>query len=172
MQKALVVDDSKVMCEMVSATLQNLGYESVLAYDGEEAFEEAEKSKFDLIVTDINMPNMDGIELIRLLRTETDCKFVPILVLSTESGDVAKAKAKEAGATGWITKPFKPQILENAVKKNMWKLKDRRKYLATDCFLLGVLYLGYYVNISNNLKKDFRKLIGQWYSEYFRVFFM
>lgn len=116
-KKALVVDDSKTMCEMVGATLQGMGFESVFAYDGEQAVNLVNDHKFDLVVTDINMPNMDGIELIRFLREETVCKFIPILVLSTEGGDAAKQRGKSAGATGWITKPFKPKVLEAAVTK-------------------------------------------------------
>lgn len=115
--KALIVDDSKTMCEMVSITLQDKGFETVVAYDGEEAVEAVEKGKFNLIVTDINMPNMDGIELIRYLRNEGGCTDIPILVLTTEAGDNAKQKGREAGASGWITKPFKPMVLIAAVTK-------------------------------------------------------
>jgi len=115
--KALIVDDSKTMCEMVSITLKDKGFDTVVAYDGEQAVEATEKEKFNLIVTDINMPNMDGIELIRYLRNEGGCKDIPILVLTTEAGDNAKQMGREAGASGWITKPFKPMVLVSAVTK-------------------------------------------------------
>ncbi|MDA0782376.1 MAG: response regulator [Rickettsiales bacterium] len=115
--KALVVDDSKTMCEMVSLTLKEKGFDTVVAYDGEQAVEAVGKDKFDLVVTDINMPNMDGIELIRYLRNEGGCKDIPILVLTTEAGENAKQKGREAGASGWITKPFKPIVLNAAVSK-------------------------------------------------------
>ena len=115
--KALVVDDSKTMCEMVSLTLKDKGFETVIAFDGEQAVTAVEKEQFDLIVTDINMPNMDGIELIRYLRNEGGCKTIPILVLTTEGGDNAKQKGREAGASGWITKPLKPTVLVSAVSK-------------------------------------------------------
>ena len=114
---ALVVDDSNTMCEMVSLKLRELGFEVFTACDGQVALDIVEKQKLDLIITDINMPNMDGIELIRHLRTETDCKFTPIIVLTTEGGDNAKQKGKEVGATGWIVKPFRPKVLEAAVTK-------------------------------------------------------
>jgi len=115
--QALIVDDSKTMCEMVSVKLKEMGFETVVAFDGNQAIEKVESQKFDIIITDINMPNMDGIELIRYLREEGGCKFTPILVLTTEGGDAAKQKGKEAGATGWIVKPFKPPVLEAAVTK-------------------------------------------------------
>jgi two-component system chemotaxis response regulator CheY len=115
--KALVVDDSKTMCEMVKVTLSGLGFDVTACYDGTEAVDISGKNNFDLVVTDINMPNMDGIELIRYLRKEAGYTKTPILVLTTEAGDNAKAQGKLAGATGWIVKPFKPKVLEAAVTK-------------------------------------------------------
>jgi len=117
MKQALIVDDSKTMCEMVAVKLQEMGFDTVLTYDGTEAVEAVEKQNFDLIVTDINMPNMDGIELIRYLREETAHKYTPIIVLTTEGGENAKQQGKKVGATGWIVKPFKPTVLEAAVTK-------------------------------------------------------
>lgn len=116
-KKALIVDDSKTMCEMVALKLKELSFETTSTFDGEEAVEAAEKDSFDIIITDINMPNMDGIELIRHLRGMANYKSTPILVLTTEGGDAAKQKGKEAGASGWLVKPFKPNILEVAVNK-------------------------------------------------------
>lgn len=114
---ALVVDDSVTMQNMVSLALQDIGFEVVTAGDGVEASEIAGKQKIDIVITDINMPNMDGIELIRHLRTLPLCNSIPILVLTTESGDNAKSAGRTAGANGWIIKPFNPAVLKSAVKK-------------------------------------------------------
>lgn len=116
-KKALIVDDSKTMCDMVSLKLKEMGFDTATALDGNQAVEALEKEVFDVVITDINMPNMDGIELIRYIRGESNCKQVPVLVLTTEGGDAAKASGKEAGASGWLVKPFKPPVLEIAVKK-------------------------------------------------------
>lgn len=116
MRKALVVDDSKTMCEMVKVSLTSLGFEATACLDGEEAVDIIAKDKFDLIVTDINMPNMDGIELIRYLRDEAGVT-APIIVLTTEGGDAAKSSGKSAGASGWMVKPFNPSVLKSAVSK-------------------------------------------------------
>jgi len=90
----------------------------VEAGDGEEALSAVDKSdKFDVVITDINMPNMNGIELIRKLRSDVKFKFTPILVLTTEGGDDKKDEGKQAGATGWIVKPFNPDVLLSAVEK-------------------------------------------------------
>lgn len=115
--KALIVDDSKTMVNMVALTLNDMGFDVTPAFDGVEAIEVAKGKKFDLVVTDINMPNMDGIELIRLLREEAECKSIPIIVLTTEGGDNAKEMGRQAGASGWIVKPFKPPVLRAAVTK-------------------------------------------------------
>ena len=114
---ALVVDDSVTMQNMVSLALKEIGFEVTTAGDGVEAAEKAEKAPFDIVITDINMPNMDGIELIRHLRGLESCKSIPILVLTTEAGDNAKSAGKGAGASGWIVKPFNPAILKTAVSK-------------------------------------------------------
>ncbi len=116
-KKALVVDDSPTMCNMVSLALKEVGFEPATAGDGAIAVDMAEKEKYDLIVTDINMPNMDGIELIRYLREEGGYATTPILVLTTEAGDNAKAMGKKVGASGWMVKPFKPEILKAAAAK-------------------------------------------------------
>ena len=116
---ALVVDDSYTMRNMVSLTLEGVGFEVISASDGEEAMTVANESEteFDLIVTDINMPNMNGIELITNLRKIKKFKFIPILVLTTEGGDDMKQKGKESGASGWIVKPFSPEALTSAVSR-------------------------------------------------------
>jgi two-component system chemotaxis response regulator CheY len=116
-KKALVVDDSSTMRNMVSMAMEELDFEVVVAEDGVKAVDAAENNTFDIVITDINMPNMDGIELIRHLREETSCKTTPILVLTTEAGDSAKEMGKKVGATGWIVKPFNPDVLIAAVRK-------------------------------------------------------
>lgn len=107
----LAVDDSASMRQMVRFTLEGAGYQVVQASDGVEALEIAKKSVADLVLTDINMPRMDGISLVRELRAMESYKFVPMLVLTTESGSDTKLRGKEAGATGWIVKPFNPEQL-------------------------------------------------------------
>jgi two-component system, chemotaxis family, chemotaxis protein CheY len=114
---ALVVDDSVTMQNMVSVALKELGFDVNTALDGTSASKLAEGAEYDVIVTDINMPNMDGIELIHYLRRLPNCKKTPILVLTTESGDNAKSAGRSAGASGWIVKPFNPVTLKAAVKK-------------------------------------------------------
>lgn len=113
----LAVDDSKSILQMVSATLQEEGYQVSEAGDGQAALAMAESGNFDLVITDLNMPRMDGITLIQNLRANPGYKFVPILMLTTEASDSFKAKGKEAGATGWLVKPFDPQKLVGVVKK-------------------------------------------------------
>jgi len=114
---ALVVDDSVTMQNMVAMALKEIGFEVVTASDGDEASKKAEKTEFNVVITDINMPNMDGIDLIRHLRGIPNCKKIPILVLTTESSDNAKNAGRSAGASGWIVKPFNPTTLKSAVTK-------------------------------------------------------
>lgn len=117
MTTVLAVDDSASMRQMVSFTLKGAGYEVVEAKDGVEGLELAKKGKFDLVITDVNMPNMDGISLIRELRALSDYKFTPMLMLTTESGTDKKSEGKAAGATGWIVKPFNPDQLLATIKR-------------------------------------------------------
>lgn len=119
MSKILAVDDSASMRQMVSFTLKGAGYDVQEACDGAEALEIAKGNKFDLVLSDVNMPNMDGLTLTRELRTLPDYKFTPILVLTTESGGDKKMEGKSAGATGWIVKPFNPDQLLNTIKRVM-----------------------------------------------------
>jgi two-component system chemotaxis response regulator CheY len=107
----LAVDDSASMRQMVRFTLENAGYKVVQAADGVEALEFAKQNPADLVLTDVNMPRMDGISLVRELRALDNYRFVPVLVLTTESGSETKQRGKEAGATGWIVKPFNPEQL-------------------------------------------------------------
>ena len=111
MTKILAVDDSPSLRQMVSFTLKGAGHAVSEASDGVEALGIAQSQDFDLVITDINMPNMDGLQLIAELRKLPNFKFTPILCLTTESSDDKKRQGKEAGATGWIVKPFSPEKL-------------------------------------------------------------
>jgi two-component system, chemotaxis family, chemotaxis protein CheY len=117
MAKILAVDDSASMRQMVEFTLKEAGHEVVVAEDGAAALKLAKGMTADLVITDINMPNMDGITLIRELRQLPAFKFTPILTLTTESTTDKKMEGKEAGATGWIVKPFNPEKLLATVNK-------------------------------------------------------
>ncbi len=117
MASILAVDDSGSMRQMVSFTLKSAGYDVIEAVDGNDALSKAKSSKVDLVVTDVNMPNKDGISLIKDLRDLPDYKFTPMLMLTTESGMDKKQLGKAAGATGWIVKPFNPDQLLKTVKK-------------------------------------------------------
>lgn len=117
MAKILAVDDSASMRQMVSFTLKGAGHDVVEASDGVEALGIAKKGAVDLVISDVNMPNMDGISLIAELRKLAPYKFVPILMLTTESSMDKKSQGKAAGATGWIVKPFNPDQLLATIKK-------------------------------------------------------
>ncbi|MBI1274825.1 response regulator [bacterium] len=116
-KKILTVDDSKTMREMVSFTLKGAGYEVIEAEDGKHALASINGIKVDAIITDLNMPNMNGFELIQSLRSDPNYKFTPILMLTTEGDDSKKQEGKAAGATGWIVKPFNPDKLVEVVRK-------------------------------------------------------
>ena len=116
-KEILAVDDSGSMREMVSFTLKSGGFNVVSACDGVEAMKIARSRAVSLVLTDLNMPNMDGITLIRELRALPAFKFTPILTLTTESTTEKKMEGKNAGATGWIVKPFNPEKLLATVNK-------------------------------------------------------
>src|SRR5690554_1840325 len=115
--RILVVDDSTSMRQMVSFALTSAGYDVEEAEDGDVALDFAKKSRFNLVITDVNMPNMDGITLIRELRQLPDYKFTPLLMLTTESGADRKSDGRAAGATGWLVKPFDPDQLVATVRR-------------------------------------------------------
>ncbi|MEJ2213179.1 MAG: response regulator [Gammaproteobacteria bacterium] len=117
MATILAVDDSASMRQMVSFTLKGAGYEVVEAVDGVDALSKAKQQAVNLVITDVNMPNMDGITLIAELRKLPSYKFTPLLMLTTESSPEKKQAGKAAGATGWIVKPFNPDQLLATVKK-------------------------------------------------------
>jgi two-component system, chemotaxis family, chemotaxis protein CheY len=115
----LIVDDSESIREIVSFTLENEGYKVLVGEDGQDALKHLNKEPIDLILTDLHMPVMNGIEFIKTVRSNADYKNVPILFLTTESQTAKKMEAKEAGATGWIIKPFVPAKLIEAINKVM-----------------------------------------------------
>ncbi len=117
MQSILAVDDSASMRQMVAFTLKGAGYNVIEAADGQEAFDKARGQRIDLVLTDQNMPRMDGVTLTRQLRTLPAFAETPILILTTESSSDMKAKGKAAGATGWLVKPFDPERLLDVIKK-------------------------------------------------------
>jgi len=117
MVKILAVDDSASMRQMVSFTLKSAGFDVVEANDGQQALLKAKDEQVDLVLSDINMPVMDGIQLVKELRAFPGYKFTPILILTTESSVDKKIEGKKAGATGWLVKPFNPEQLLATIKK-------------------------------------------------------
>jgi two-component system, chemotaxis family, chemotaxis protein CheY len=113
----LIIDDSESIREVVSFTLENEGFKVKVGVDGQDALKFLNGDKIDLIITDLHMPVMNGIEFIKAVRSSSDYKMIPILFLTTESQTEKKLEAKEAGATGWIIKPFVPAKLIAAVHK-------------------------------------------------------
>ncbi len=113
----LAVDDSASIRSMVSFTLKSAGYEVVEAVDGVDALTKAKATTMNLVLTDQNMPRMDGLTLVRSLRELPAYRTAPILILTTESGADMKSQGKAAGATGWLVKPFDPQRLIEVVRK-------------------------------------------------------
>ncbi len=119
MTKLLIVDDSSSMRQMVVFTLKSAGFTTDEAADGVQALEKANSQQYDGIITDVNMPNMNGVQLITELRALQAYKYIPILLLTTESSANKKDEGKKAGATGWIIKPFNPETLIRTVQKIM-----------------------------------------------------
>ena len=114
---ALIVDDSTSMRQMVAFTMKEAGFNVLEGANGQEALHKVEGNRVELVITDLNMPVMDGITLIRQLRSNPVYKFTPILMLTTESQESKKQEGKAAGATGWVIKPFDPQKLLAVVTK-------------------------------------------------------
>jgi two-component system chemotaxis response regulator CheY len=117
MRSILAVDDSASMRQMVSFTLRSSGYEVIEAVDGQDALDKIGDKQVDLVLTDQNMPRMDGLTLIKQLRVQDRFKRTPILVLTTESSDEMKLAGRAAGATGWMVKPFDPARLLEVIGK-------------------------------------------------------
>ena len=117
MKRILIVDDSASVRQMVSFTLRKADYEVVEAVDGKDGLAKVSSGKFDLIITDLNMPNVDGIQMITAARKLPGYSFIPILMLTTESQAEKKDAGRKAGATGWIVKPFNADQLIAVVQK-------------------------------------------------------
>jgi two-component system, chemotaxis family, chemotaxis protein CheY len=117
MRTIMTVDDSTSMRQMVKATLQAAGYGVVEASDGQEALDYARDNPVDLVISDVNMPRMDGITLVHELRSLPSYRLTPLLLLTTESSQDKKMEGKRAGATGWIVKPFNPAQLLATLQK-------------------------------------------------------
>jgi len=115
----LIVDDSASMRQLIAFTIKDAGYDVLLAENGKDALDKMSKAKVDMVITDLNMPEMDGITFIRELRGKADYKFVPIVMLTTESQEAKKQEGRAVGASGWIVKPFSPSQLMDVVKKFM-----------------------------------------------------
>jgi len=117
MAAILAVDDSSSLRQMVAFTLKSSGFDVIEAIDGQDAIEKLGDRRVDLVLTDQNMPRMDGITLVRHLRSLPQCKSTPILILTTESSDEMKQAGRAAGATGWLVKPFDPRKLVDVIRK-------------------------------------------------------
>ena len=117
MRTIMTVDDSTSMRQMVKATLQSAGYGVVEAADGQEALDYARENSVDLVISDVNMPRMDGITLVHELRALSTYRLTPLLLLTTESSQEKKMEGKQAGATGWIVTPFNPAQLLATLQK-------------------------------------------------------
>jgi len=113
----LVVDDSPSVRQIVGLTLKSLGYKVIEAVDGVDALCKLDGQKIHLIVSDVNMPNMDGIELVKKVKAHPKYKFTPILMLTTESDEAMQAAGRAAGAKAWLVKPFQPALLLSAIAK-------------------------------------------------------
>lgn len=113
----MTVDDSRTMREMVGFTLRKAGFDVSEAEDGQQALVALRTTRVDVIITDLNMPRMDGVSLIRALRSDPKYRATPILMLTTESDVSKKSEGKNAGATGWLVKPFDPDKLIDVVKR-------------------------------------------------------
>lgn len=113
----LVVDDSASVRQVVSMALRGAGHQVVEAVDGRDALNKLSGQKIHLVISDVNMPNMDGITFVKEMKSKPEYKFTPVLMLTTESEESKKAEGKAAGAKAWLVKPFKPDVLLSAVTK-------------------------------------------------------
>ncbi|MDA8086772.1 MAG: response regulator [Nitrospiraceae bacterium] len=113
----LIVDDSVSMRQLVSFALQDAGFDVMAAVDGKDAIAKLGSAAVQMIITDLNMPNLNGIELIKHVRQTAGHRFTPIVMLTTESQESRKAEGRQAGASGWIVKPFTPEQLVSTVRK-------------------------------------------------------
>lgn len=116
-KKILVIDDSAVFRKIVSVHLKSASFELIEAVDGQDALNKLKETKVDLIVSDMNMPNMDGISFIKNVKNDPNHKFTPIIMLTTESQEEKKKEGLSAGARAWLTKPFNPDELVSTIQK-------------------------------------------------------
>ena len=116
-QRILTVDDSRTMRDMLNHTLTGAGHDVVQAVDGQDGLDKMDSDPFDVVITDINMPVMNGIEFIKNVRSQREHASLPILILTTESSEDKKNEGRHAGATGWIVKPFDPDKLLKVIDK-------------------------------------------------------
>jgi two-component system, chemotaxis family, chemotaxis protein CheY len=116
-RQILIVDDSASMRQVVSFTLQQAGHAVIDASSGQEALQKLAANSVDLVLTDLNMPGMDGLSLVKAIRSQPAHKFTPILFLTTDASPARKAEGKAAGATGWLVKPFVPEQLLAVLKR-------------------------------------------------------
>lgn len=113
----LIVDDARSMRGLVVMTLQSAGYEVLEACDGADAINRIKGQRVHMVISDLNMPNMNGIELIKALKADPQYKFLPIVMLTTESEELKMNEGRSAGAKAWIVKPFKPDVILKVVQK-------------------------------------------------------
>lgn len=117
MSEVLIVDDSLSIRELLTSVLRKAGFNVTSADNGRSGLETAQSSNYDLVITDINMPEMDGLELLTRLRALPEYSFKPILILTTEFSQEMKQKGRDAGATGWLVKPFDPEKLVGVISR-------------------------------------------------------
>ena len=116
-KKVLIVDDSSSVRTVARMALRERGYEVIEASNGKEALEKLDSERCHLVISDVNMPTMDGITLLKEIKANPNYKFTPVIMLTTEAGEDKKQEGRAAGAKAWITKPFQPQLLVDAVSK-------------------------------------------------------
>lgn len=116
-KKVLIVDDAASIRQMVSITLRGAGYEVIEARDGQDALSKLEGQRVHLMISDLNMPNMDGLTFLKTVKSRSEHKFTPVIMLTTESAEDKKRQGQTAGAKAWMVKPFQPQQLLSAVNK-------------------------------------------------------
>jgi two-component system chemotaxis response regulator CheY len=116
MKTIMAVDDSATVRQALNMTLTGAGYEIIEAVDGDDALSQLEGREIDLLITDLHMPNLNGIELIKRVRSHPDTRFLPIIMLTSESQEEKRQEGKEAGVSGWIVKPFRPDQLLSVIR--------------------------------------------------------
>ncbi|MBV8124505.1 MAG: response regulator [Burkholderiaceae bacterium] len=113
----MVVDDSASLRQVVCIALRGAGYDTLEAVDGKDALNKISSKKINLVICDVNMPNMDGISFVKAMKALPAFRFMPVIMLTTESAENKKAEGQVAGARAWVVKPFKPEVMLNAVQK-------------------------------------------------------